>query len=105
MASTCKKIIAEAMFRVVTRSMAAGRSMEYAQLLVETAVEVDVLAAGRRERDARVLKQAHREIRAALVGVAAVARSRAVGDVDDEFRSLVGPPSWHPEHPENDGGV
>ena len=88
--------------------MFAGRSLAYEQLLLETAAEVDVLAARRQERDARLLERAQKEIREAHMRLAVVAQSRAPGsgDVEQEFRSLaLGLPSWHPEHPghpEND---
>ena len=105
MASTSKKVVAEALYRVVTRSMAAGRSLAYEQMLTETAAEVDVLLAERRERDARVLRQARKRVREAQVRLGQVAESRAASAVEPEFRSLdmaLGPPLWHPEHPEND---
>ena len=108
-ASKAEKLLAEAMFRVVARNMAAARSVDYQQLLAETAAEVDVLLVERRERDARLARSAHKQIREAQVQHAAVARARAAGsgDVEQEFRSLdLAPvPPWHPEHPlhpEND---
>ncbi len=108
MASTSKagKVVAEALARVVARNMFAGRSLAYDQMLTETAAEVDVLLDERKERDARLLRKARKQVREAQVRVAAVAESRAAGDVERQLadfdRAPLGPPAWHPEHSEND---
>jgi hypothetical protein len=52
-------------------------------------------------------RRARKQIREAQLQIAARALSRAStpGDIEREFRSLdmaLGPPLWHPEHPEND---
>lgn len=100
MASTSKKIVAEALRRIVARNMAAGRSLAYDRMLAELAVEVDELLEKRREREARLQRRARKEVREDQAVLAAVAESRAAVGVEQEFSSVV--PSWHPEHPEND---
>jgi hypothetical protein len=114
-ASKSEKLFALALSRVVTRSMAVGRSVEHQQLLLEVSVEIDVLLDRRRgrrlERDARLACRAQELVREAQVQHAAVVQTRAVSpdDVERDLRSLdmaLGPPPslplWHPEHPEND---
>ena len=103
MASTSKKIVAEALSRVVARNMFAGRSLAYEELLTETAAEVDVLLDERRERDARVLRRARKEVREAQVRLAAVAESHAAVERQlADFSTGPGVPVWHPEHDSND---
>ena len=105
MASTSKKIVAEALSRVVARNMLAGRSLPYERMLTETAAEVDVLLSRRRERDARLLRQARKRVLEAQVRLAAVAESRAASEAGRElaeFDMAPGVPAWHPEHSEND---
>jgi hypothetical protein len=98
-ASTSETIVAVAQYRVVRRSMAAGRSLAYEQLLAETATEVDVLLD---ERDARLRRRARKRILEDLARLAAAAESRAAADFEREFRSLLlDLPVGHPEHPEN----
>jgi hypothetical protein len=110
-ASKAEKLVALALSRVVARNLAAGRSVEYQHLLLETGAEVGVLFGRRLERDARLLRRAQEKIREAQVQLAAVAQSRPVSpdDVERDLRSLdmaLGPPSslpkWHPDHPQND---
>ncbi len=72
--------------------------MPYEQLLAETAAEVDVLLGKRRERDARLLRQARQEIRKAEARLAGAAESRAAARQVDDLEAVLGPPSWHPEH-------
>jgi hypothetical protein len=113
-----EKVVARALYRVVARNMAAGRSVAYDQLLDELAAEVDVLLGQRREHDVRLERQARKQLLEERVRLAAAEESRAAGagDVEREFRRLdvtrsgldegpPGPPVWHPEHalnPEND---
>lgn len=107
MASTsrARKLVALALYRVTSRSMAAGRSLGYDQLLAETSAEVDVLLDKRRERDARLLRLARKEIFEAQVRLAAAVEVRAAVNADRQLADLgttLGVPSWHPEHSEND---
>jgi hypothetical protein len=81
--------------------MFAGRSLAYDQLLAETASEVDVVLDERKERDARLLRRARKQVRDAQVRVAVVAESRAAGDLERELADLLGPPVYHPEHPDH----
>lgn len=99
MASTSKKLVAEALYRVVSRNMAAGRSLPYDRLLAETAAEVDVLLDKRGERDARLLRRARKQILEDQARLAGAAESRAAVEFD---MAPPGPPAWHPEHSEND---
>jgi hypothetical protein len=102
-----RKVVAVALYRVVSRNMAAGRSLAYETLLAETAAEVDVLLDKQRKRDARLLRRARRQVLEAQVRLAAVteARARAAGDAGRQLADLeaaLGPSSWHPDHPGND---
>lgn len=103
--SKARKLVALAMHRVVTRSLAAGRSLSYDRLLAETAAEVDVLLAKRGEADVRLLRQARKQLTGDQVRLAAAAECRAAIDAERQLADLdttLGPPSWHPEHSEND---
>ena len=107
MASTSKarKLVALAYYRVVTRNMAAGRSLAYDQLLAETAAEVDVLLGQRREHDVRLLRRTRKQLLEDQARLAAAGESRAAGEAERQLADLntvPGPPSWHPEHSEND---
>jgi hypothetical protein len=110
-----EKIFALALSRVVVRNMAGGVSVEYEQLLLETAAEVEVLLDRRRgrrlEREARLACRMQELIREAQVQHAAVAQTRPVSpdDVELDLRCLdlaLGPlsslPKWHPDYPQND---
>ena len=102
-----KQLFDLALSRVVVRSMLAGQSLAYEDLLAAADVEIDVLLDERRERDAQLGRLAQEWIREARVQLAAVAESRAVSaaDIEREFRNLdmaLGPPLWHPENREND---
>ena len=105
--SKAEKITARALGRVLARNVAAGRSVEYPELLLETEAEIAAMLDKRRKRQARMLRRAEkaeRQIRQAQIQIAAQAIG-SPGDIDREFRSLdmaLGPPSWHPENPEHD---
>ena len=106
MSSKADKITARALGRVLARNVAAGRSVEFPELLLETAAELAVMHK-RLERDARMLRRAREQIIEAQLQIVAEALSRtgSPGDIDQEFRSLdmtLGPPSWHPENPGHD---
>jgi hypothetical protein len=84
--------------------MTVGLSLRYEDLLAQTAEEVDVMLGKRRERDAKLLRQARQEIRKAEVRLAAAAEFRAAGRQLADVEALAEVPSWHPEHadhPEN----
>lgn len=114
MGSRAERVVAVALYPVVAGAMAAGRSVEYGQLLAETAVEVErVLLERRVKRDARLLRRAQERICEAAVQLGAAAESRTASpgdvesDVERELRDLdmALAPQWHPEHPlhpEND---
>lgn len=105
MSCKAEKIVARALYRVVARNMFAGRSLAYDQLLTETAAEVDVLLDKRRERNARLLRRARKQIVEDQVQLAAAAEARAAVDAERQLADFdVGPgvPTWHPEHGGND---
>ena len=100
-----EKLVARAFYRVVSRNMAAGRSVEYRQLLVEISDEVDVLLGQRREHDVRLERRARKRIVEDRVRLAAAEESCAAGDVARQladFDMAPGVPVWHPEHGGND---
>jgi hypothetical protein len=100
--SKAEKITARALGRVLARNVAAGRAVEFPELLRETAAE---LAAMHKQlkRDARMLGRARKQVREAQLRIAAgeLSRVSVPGDVEREFRDL-DIPLWHPEHPGND---
>ena len=107
MASTSKarRLVALALYQVTSRSMAAGRSLGYDQLLAETSAEVDVLLEKRRERDDQLLRLARKEILEAQARLAAAVEVRAAVNADRQLADLdttPGVPSWHPENSQND---
>jgi len=86
--ASVEKVTALALGRVLSRYVAAGRAVEYPDLLLETAAELECLEE-RLRREARTARRARRQVRAALLQVA-------------ESVAFEGVPSWHPEHHSND---
>jgi hypothetical protein len=84
-----EKLTARALGRVLARHVAAGRSVEYPELLLETAAELDAML-GQLKRDARVLRQARRQIREAQLQIMtrALARVSTLGDIRRDPRGL-----------------
>lgn len=97
-----EKLVAQAVGRVLARNVAAGRSVEYPALLVETDTELAAMHK-RLKRDARMLRRARKQIRETQLRIAAGALS-CVGAPADARREppgpdmAPGPPPWHPEH-------
>ncbi len=89
--ASAERITAAALGRVLARHVAAGRSVDFPDLLAETADELECLE-GRLRREARSARRARRQVRAALVQIA----------VCGAFDMPPGPPAWHPEHEQND---
>lgn len=100
-----EKFTARALGRVLARNVAAGRSVEYPELLAETAAELAAMDE-RLKRDARALRRAREQVLDAQLRIpAARSRGRRRGDAGAGFLGVdmaMGPPRWHPEHPEND---
>jgi hypothetical protein len=92
-ASKADQVFAEALRRVVLRSMFAGRSLAYDQLLAELAVEAEDLLDGRREREARLAGRVRRRVREVEVRLAAAAESdvfrAAVAEATSDMRDLL----------------
>jgi multidrug efflux pump subunit AcrA (membrane-fusion protein) len=91
MASSAEKVTALALGRVLARHVAAGRPVEYPDLLAETADELaDELE--RLRRDARAVRRARKQVRRAQVRIAEFGA----------FDMAPGVPAWHPESSQND---
>ena len=89
--ASADRLTAEALGRVLSRYVAAGKAIAYPDLLLETAAELECLEE-RLRREARSARRARKRVRAALVQIAEF----GVFDM-----ALPGPPSWHPEHSEH----
>lgn len=88
--ASADRITAEALARVLSRYVAAGRSAEFPVLLAETADELECFEE-RLRREARTARRARKQVREALLQIA----------VCGAFDMASGPPAWHPEHSEH----
>jgi hypothetical protein len=97
-----EKITARALGRVLSRHVAAGRSVEFPELLVETDGELAAMDERLRER-LECVRRAREQVREAQlrITVGELSRVCAPGDAEREFRDL-DIPLWHPDHPGND---
>lgn len=88
--ASADRLTAEALSRVLARYVAAGRSVEYPDLLAETADELECFEE-RLRREARTARRARKQVRLALL------QSAELG----AFDMVQGVPAWHPEHSEH----
>ena len=89
--ASVEKVTAKALGRVLARHVTARRPIEYPDLLVETAAELERLEE-RLRRDARTARRASKQVCEVLLQVAEYSA----------FYAGPGVPAWHPEHDSND---